>query len=49
MHNKRQRKEKVKAEPDAAAFTFHRPFGVVGILLSLYFAIYQHYINVSSK
>lgn len=44
MHNKRQRKEKVKAEPDAVAFTFHRPFGVVGILLSLYFAIYQHYI-----
>lgn len=44
MHNKRQRKEKVMAEPNAAMFPLHRPFGVVGILLSLYFAIYQHYI-----
>lgn len=44
MHNKRQRKEKVMAEPDTAMFPLHRPFGVVGFLLSLYFAIYQHYI-----
>ena len=44
MHNKRQRKEKVMAEPDTAMFPLHRPFGVVGFLLSLYFAIYQHHI-----
>lgn len=44
MPNKRQRKEEVRAEPNAAAFPLHRPLGVVGILLSLYVSIYQHYI-----
>ncbi len=44
MSNKRQRKEEVRAELDVTMPTLHRPLGVVGILLSLYFAIYQHYI-----
>lgn len=44
MPNKRQRKEEVRAGLDAAVFPLHRPLGVVGILLSMYFAIYQHYI-----
>ena len=44
MPNKRQRKEEVRTELDAAAFPLHRPLGVVGILLSLYIAIYQHFI-----
>lgn len=44
MNNKQQRKEKVMAEPDAAIFPLHRPLGVVGILLRMYFTIYQHYI-----
>ncbi len=44
MHNKQLRKEKVMTEPDAAIFPLHRPFGVVGILLRMYFTIYQHYI-----
>lgn len=44
MPNKRQQKEEVRVEPDAAAFPLHRPFNVVGILLSLYIVIYQHSI-----
>ncbi|WP_147332667.1 hypothetical protein, partial [Phocaeicola vulgatus] len=44
MPNKRQRKEEVRAEPNVALFLLHRPLGVVGILLSLYIAIYQHSI-----
>lgn len=44
MPNKRQRKEEVRAELDTAAFLLHRPLGVVGILLRMYFTIYQHYI-----
>ena len=44
MPNKRQRKEEVRVGLDAAAFPFHRPLGVVGILLSLYITIYQHFI-----
>lgn len=44
MPNKRQRKEEVRAGLDVAAFPLHRPLGVVGILLSLYITIYQHYI-----
>ena len=46
MPNKRQRKEEVRVGLDAAAFPFHRPLGVVGILLSLYITIYQHFIVV---
>lgn len=44
MPNKRQRKEEVRAGLDTAAFPLHRPLGVVGILLRVYFTIYQHYI-----
>lgn len=44
MPNKRQRKEKEMTGLDAATFPLHRPFGVVGILLSLYVIIYQYYI-----
>ena len=44
MPNKRQRKEEVRAELYATIFPLHRPLGVVGILLSLYIAIYQHSI-----
>lgn len=44
MPNKRQRKEEVRAELYATIFLLHRPLGVVGILLRMYFAIYQHYI-----
>lgn len=44
MHNKQQRKEKVMAELYATIFLLHRPLGVVGILLRMYFTIYQHYI-----
>lgn len=44
MPNKRQRKEGVRTELDAAALPLHRPLGVVGILLSLYITIYQHSI-----
>ena len=48
MPNKRQRKEEVRAEPDAAAFPLHRLLGVVGILLRVYFTIYQHSIIYST-
>ncbi len=44
MPNKRQRKENVMTGLDAATFPLHRPLGVVGILLSLYVAIYQYSI-----
>lgn len=44
MPNKRQRKEEVRVGLDAATSPFHRPLGVVGILLSLYITIYQHSI-----
>lgn len=44
MPNKRQRKEKVMAEPDEAIPHPHRPFDVVGILLRMYIVIYQHFI-----
>ena len=44
MPNKRQRKEGVRTELDAAALPLHRPLGVVGILLSQYITIYQHSI-----
>ena len=43
-HNKRQRKEEVRAEPMLLVFPLHRPLGVVGILLRVYFTIYQHFI-----
>ena len=42
MPNKRQRKEGVRTELDAAALPLHRPLGVVGILLSLYITEVSH-------
>ena len=52
MHNKRQRKEKVMAEPDTAMFPLHRPFGVVGFLLAcilLYINIILYLFNNSTE